>query len=62
VSRLFATSRADFTEIGCSSERPPKRIPTLSLDMQFLALVGQAVEQVRYESFDYEWFDYEWFK
>src|SRR6185437_252003 len=44
VSRFFATSRADLTETGCSSEQPPNMIPTLSLPMSASSLEFQAVD------------------
>src|SRR4051794_1862485 len=37
VSGCLATSRADLTEIGCSSEAPPKMRPTFSLAMVVLS-------------------------
>src|SRR5215469_576404 len=44
VSRLFATSRADLTETGCSSEQPPNMIPTLFLAMPAPPFEFQAVD------------------
>src|SRR5579859_859812 len=43
-SRLFATSRADLTETGCSSERPPKMIPTFSLPTLISPFEFEAVD------------------
>src|SRR4051794_38863562 len=42
-SRWRATSCADLTEIGCSSEQPPKTIPTFNLSMLVGAFELQAV-------------------
>src|SRR6266702_1936494 len=44
VSRFLATSCADLTETGCSSEQPPNRIPTFSLSMLIPAFKFQAVD------------------
>src|SRR5487761_133767 len=44
VSRFFATSCADLTETGCSSEQPPNMIPTFSLSMLIPAFKFQAVD------------------
>src|SRR5690348_5567234 len=44
VSRFFATSCADLTETGCSSERPPNMIPTFSLSMLVSPFKFQAVD------------------
>src|SRR5215469_7091589 len=44
VSRFFATSCADLTETGCSSEQPPNIIPTFSLAMLISPIKFQAVE------------------
>src|SRR6266480_4342264 len=44
VSRFLATSRADLTETGCSSEQPPNMIPTLSLSMLISPFKFQAVD------------------
>src|SRR5450756_6514 len=43
VSRFFATSCADLTEMGCSSEEPPNMIPTFSLSMLISPFKFQAV-------------------
>src|ERR1700730_12262244 len=43
-SRFFATSRADLTETGCSSQQPPNMIPTLTLPMSASLLKFQAVD------------------
>src|SRR3954447_22525497 len=45
MSRCCATSCADLTEIGCSSEQPPKTIPTFNLFMPTSAREVQAVEE-----------------
>src|SRR6266567_8797128 len=46
VSRLFATSCADLTETGCSSEDPPNMIPTFNLSTLLLpAFKVQAVDE-----------------
>src|ERR1700722_5631632 len=44
VSRFFATSCADLTETGCSSELPPNMIPTFSLSMAISPFKLQAVD------------------
>src|SRR5204863_7130111 len=44
ISRLRATSCADLTEMGCSSEQPPKMIPILNLSMSPSALKFQTVD------------------
>src|SRR6266568_861162 len=44
VSRFLATSRADLTETGCSSEQPPNMIPTFSLSMLISPFKFQAVD------------------
>src|SRR5258708_12262692 len=44
VSRFFATSCADLTETGCSSEQPPNMIPTFSLSMLISPFKFQAVD------------------
>src|SRR6266446_1479458 len=44
VSRFLATSRADLTETGCSSEQPPNMIPTFSLSMPISPFKFQAVD------------------
>src|SRR3981081_3991840 len=44
ASRFFATSCADLTETGCSSEEPPNMIPTFSLSMLIPAFKFQAVD------------------
>src|SRR6266700_3516493 len=44
VSRFFATSCADLTETGCSSEQPPNMIPAFSLSMLFSPFEFQAVD------------------
>src|SRR3954454_25109707 len=45
VSRCFATSRADLTETGCSSETPPKMTPSFTLSMPLPAFEIQAVDE-----------------
>src|SRR5882724_3635019 len=45
VSRLFATSWADLTETGCSSEEPPNMIPTFNLAMLLPAFEVHAVDE-----------------
>src|SRR5215211_7467056 len=45
VSRFFATSRADLTETGCSSEEPPNIIPTFNLSMLLHAFKVQAIDE-----------------
>src|ERR1700722_4505970 len=42
-SRFLATSRADLTDTGCSSEQPPNMIPTFSLSMSISPFKFQAV-------------------
>src|SRR5215813_6920849 len=42
--RFFATSCADLTEMGCSSEQPPNMIPILNLSMPLPAFKFQAVD------------------
>src|SRR5215470_193566 len=44
VSRFFAISRADMTEMGCSSEQPPNMIPTFSLSMLISSFKFQAID------------------
>src|SRR5215467_16255606 len=44
VSRFFATSCADMTETGCSSEQPPNMIPTFSLSMLISPFKCQAID------------------
>src|SRR5258705_3726948 len=44
VSKFLATSCADLTETGCSSEQPPNMIPTFSLSMLVPAFKFQAVD------------------
>src|SRR3979411_3265819 len=44
ISRFLATSCADLTETGCSSEQPPNMIPTFSLSMLMPAFKFQAVD------------------
>src|SRR5215472_17236143 len=44
VSRVFATSCADMTEMGCSSEQPPNMIPVFSLSMPILLFKFQAID------------------
>src|SRR6266480_2580355 len=44
VSRFLATSRADLTETGCSSEQPPNTIPTFSLSMLISPVKFEAVD------------------
>src|SRR5258708_21748904 len=41
---FFATSCADLTETGCSSEQPPNMIPTFSLSMLISPFKFQAVD------------------
>src|SRR5436190_5401537 len=43
VSRCFATSCADLTETGCSSDVPPNMIPIFNLSTQIPAFKVQAV-------------------
>src|ERR1022692_1264719 len=43
VSRFLATSRADLTDTGCSSEDPPNIIPIFSLFMPIFPFEFQAV-------------------
>src|SRR6476469_937894 len=45
VSRTFATSCADLTETGCSSEQPPNMIPILNLFIPLPAFEVQAVDE-----------------
>src|SRR5215813_1412179 len=45
VSRFFATSCADFTEMGCSSEQPPNMIPTFKLSTLLTAFEIQAIAE-----------------
>src|SRR5258708_607359 len=45
VSRLLATSCADLTETGCSSEEPPNVIPTFNLSMLLPAFEARAVDE-----------------
>src|SRR3954447_1446725 len=45
MSRCLATSCADLTEIGCSSEQPPKMIPTFNLSMLLPAFNMQALDE-----------------
>src|SRR5882757_217695 len=44
ASRFFATSCADLTEMGCSSEQPPNMIPTFSLSMLISPFKFDAVD------------------
>src|SRR5215469_7479691 len=44
VSRFLATSCADLTETGCSSEQPPNIIPIFSLPMLISPLKFEAVD------------------
>src|SRR3984893_10704718 len=46
VSRFLATSCADLTETGCSSEQPPNMIPTFSLSMLISPFKFQAVDDI----------------
>src|SRR2546421_284976 len=43
LSRFFATSCADMTETGCSSEQPPNMIPTFSLSTLLSPFKRQAI-------------------
>ena len=43
--RCFATSWADLTETGCSSEVPPKMIATFTLSMTIVLQELQAVDE-----------------
>src|ERR1700716_439771 len=45
VSRFFATSCADLTETGCSSEEPPNIIPTFNLSMLPPGLKVRAIDE-----------------
>src|ERR1700738_801752 len=45
VSRFLATSCADLTETGCSSEEPPDRIPTFTLSMLVPVFKLQAIDE-----------------
>src|SRR4030088_1196998 len=44
-SRFFATSCADLTETGFSSEEPPNMIPTFNLSMLLPAFKVQAIDE-----------------
>src|SRR5258708_7792768 len=44
ASRFLATSCADLTETGCSSEQPPNMIPTFNLSMLIFPFKFQAVD------------------
>src|SRR5215213_4893359 len=50
VSRCFATSCADLTEMGCSSARPPNIIPTFNLSMLLSPFKFQAIDAVGHDS------------
>src|SRR5882757_10762589 len=45
VSRFLATSSADLTEMGCSSEEPPNRIPTFNLSILIPVFILQAIDE-----------------
>src|SRR4030088_1524814 len=45
ASRFFATSCADLTETGFSSQEPPNMIPTFNLSMPPPSLEAQAVDE-----------------
>src|ERR1700737_5178823 len=45
ASRFFATSCADLTETGCSSDEPPNMIPTFNLSMLLPAFKVQAIDE-----------------
>src|ERR1700730_5272395 len=49
VSRFFATSCADLTETGCSSEEPPNMTPTFNLPMLLPGLKVQAIDEAVFD-------------